>query len=689
MNRTKSVKVKEKKVKVKREKRKGFFGSAVDFLADKIYGFFENSPIGAFFTGGDRFNATLDDSFIHRFYVGIKGKVSRKFKKEPKKAGISDDLGDGVGIFNESTVGTSVKTKINRAFGSSVLLNAINGFFARLVSLPVMSYGLFLLSFGISVTATQAIKLFTADFPARTVFTLAQGMLILMISIPAFMTREESITECFSRSIIGSFILYDVMGVRKERKYPEKGDARIGALLFMTGVVLGVLSYYCSPGAILLSAVILIFAIRTVYVPELGVLLGIVLIPFVKLTANPALVCFIYSIFLFVCFILKFIAGKRSADFTFTDFLVVLFAIICTTTSWASRNGRNTALLYISFMLTYYVVRNLIRSAKWEECCVNAWIISSCAVSLAAIAEVVIEKSIYVTSVFDAQTELAWYLCVAVVITAAKIFKSEKHKPFYAGALAVQIFAMLGSGTWLVLIVTCFALIFFSMVCSRKTIGALIVILVAVPFVSCFISGVHMADFWRLVAFRDPSQAYKVEIWNISSRIAGDHILIGTGLGKDTFGSVFAGYAPEGITSQSSMSLVLQLLIQLGIVGVMFFASVIVAVSVKAFTLYGKYGSGSSHAVYGAAYLTAVLSLSLLGIFYDIWDSEPIALMFWMLLGCCFSCAKCAELKDNYDRNMLDDYSADMSISYKTANSRKKRKSPHPVKDRVKLPKKG
>ena len=433
MNRTKTVKEKNrvKRVKVKREKRKGFFGSAVDFLSDKIYGFFENSLIGEFFTGGDRFKAALDDSFMHRFYTGVKKKVSRKFRKEPKKACIADDLGDGVGIFNENTVGMSVKTRINGVFGSSMVLKALNGFVARLSSLSVMSYGMFLLSFGISVTATQAIKLITADFPARTVFTLMQGMLILLVSIPAFLTREESITDCLSRSIIGSFILYDVMGVRKENEVHEKGNARISALLFVIGAVLGVMSYYYSPGSVLLAAVTLIFAVRTFYMPELGVLLGIVLIPFVNLTTNPALVCFIYSVFVFVSFILKFIVGKRSADLTFTDFLAVLFAIICVNTSKASADGRNTVLMYISFMLMYYVVRNLIRSSKWEERCVNAWIVSACAVSAAALAEVVISRGIYVTSVFETQTELAWYLCTSIIITAAKAFKAERHKPFY------------------------------------------------------------------------------------------------------------------------------------------------------------------------------------------------------------------------------------------------------------------
>lgn len=642
------------------------FGSAVDFLADKIYGFFENSVIGAFFTGGDRFKAALETSFIHRVYEGLKGRITRKLRKNPKKAVTGDDLGSGVGIFNENTLGRSLKTRISEALGSSVVLKAVNGFFMNLASLPVMSYGMFLLSFGISATATQAIKLITADFPARTVFTLIHGILILLISIPLFINREESVAECMSRSAIGSFILYDVMCVRKGNEVPGRGSARTGMLLFLLGAMLGVLSYYYSPWIVLLSILVLIFAVRTVYMPELGALLGIVLVPFVNLTSKPALICLIYSLFVFLCFVLKVIVGKRSADFSFTDFLVLLFAIICINTSRSTPDGRNAALLYISFMLVYYVVRNVIRSAKWEERCVNAWIVSSCAVSAAAIAQVFIRGGIYVTSVFETQTELAWYLCVGLIITAAKAFKAEKHKPFYAAALVAQIFAMLGSGSWLALIVTCFALIFFFMVCSRKTIGALLVILVAIPFVSCFISGVQMADFWRLVTFRDISQAHKVEIWHTSSRIAGDYIFSGTGLGKETFASVFARYAQEGVSAQSSMSLILQLIIQLGVIGLLFLAAVIVAACVKAFTLHGKYGNASSHSIYAIGYLTALLSLALLGIFYDIWDSEAITLMFWMLLGCCFSCSKCAEMSDNYDRNVLDDYSGDISISYKT-----------------------
>ena len=654
------------KVKVKREKHKGFFGSAIDFLADRFYGFLENSSVAGFFTGGERFKAAFERSFIYSFYSALKAHIARSLRKEPQRAVVSDDLGDGVGIFNENTVRRPLKTKINGALGSSMLLRIVNGFFNRLASLPVMSYGLFLLSFGISVTVMQALKLITVSFPAYTMLTMIQGILILLISIPMFISRDESVTECLSRSVIGGFILYDIMGVRGENKAPEKGGMRFGILLFMVGLALGSLSYYYSPALILLTLAVLIFAVRTVYTPELGVLLGIVLIPFVELTSEPATICIIYSVFVFACFILKVIAGRRSAGFIFSDFLVALFALICVTASVGTPDGIRTALMYLSFMLMYYVVRNLIKSQKWERRCVSAWIIVSCLVSLEAIAQVIAGGRIYVTSFFGSEPELAWYLAAGLIITFAKALTVQHHRSVYAAAAAIQVFALLGSGTWLSFIVTCFVIILFFMIFSKKTMGVLIVLIVAIPVVSCFFTGSQLAAFWRLAAFKGPSQAHKVEIWHISSRIAGHRIFCGTGLGRETFASVFSDYAPEGMAAESSMSLALQLLIQLGIIGVIFLTATVTAAAVSSFTLYSKYGRRSAHAVYGIGYFMALLAFSVIGIFYDIWDSEPIALMFWMLIGFSFSCAGCAAASDNYDDDLLDDVSCDISISYQS-----------------------
>gem|GEM_PF-2161626 len=658
-------KKKEKKPIKEKEKRVGVFHALIDNMTEGLYRFFKSSFIGRLLAGGDRFDRALDESMTHTVFTRVKEKLIKALRKRPKKAFDTDDYGGTVGIFDENTIARPFKSRINGSIGSSVIINAIDRLIQRLVSIPVISVGLFLLSFGIATIVVQIIKILIFDYPAPNVYKFLQGAIILLVSIPALINRGETVSECLKRSRTGRFIVFSVMGAGAEFDRDQINDGRPHMFMFVFGLLCGLASYFVSPWYILLCILLIAAAIRTLYLPEFGVLFAVFALPFASLLESPSGVCLGASLYIVFCFLIKVFRGKRKADFVFTDFLVLLFAFICVITSAGSADGRSTACLYVALMLMYYVIRCLIRESRWEERCVNAWISSASLVSVIAIVQMTLKRGIYVSSVFDSELSMAWYLSVGFLITAANLFARKRHKPVLFLALLIQGAALVGSGSWLTVLITCFAAIVLLMVCNRKTVAVLLLLILAIPFISCFITGVRLSEFWRLLTFSEAGQSFKVSVWHTSSNIARDYFMMGTGLGRETFAEVFRSYAPADMELQSgSMSLALQVVIQLGIIGFFFLTCIVLSLTVRTFTLQKKSGGDIRHRIYAIGYYSALLSLLLLSIFCDIWSNVTVLCAFWMLAGFIPSCARCEKQTDNSDSDLIGEMSTDMTIKY-------------------------
>ena len=646
----------------------GIVEAAVKKGSDTVYCRVGSSAVGRFFKGADSVDNKVSRSYIFHLIRKAGGYFREKFRKTPKKVMGTEELGNTVGIYNEDTIGRSVKKRFRRSVESSIIVRTIGRTVNGIISLPVMSLGIFLLALGISVTAIQAVKLFTAEAPVPVIITMGQGILILLSSLPALLNREESIYDCVRSGLLGSFVMFSLMGAEKERPALSGTKNYFGVASFLLGVLSGALTLKYDVLFIFLIYAVLICAVRIIYMPEFGIVCLLSVLPLVSLSPDPALAASLGVIYIAICFFGKAAVGKRSFSFKFGDFFVIMYALVLVFTSAGRNAGSDTGrelLITLSFILGYFVACNLIVSVKWVKACVNAFIASSYFAALISVAQAIVHRRIYTDSVFGDQMACAVYIGVGCAVTLAKMLSLSCNKRIYFFLFIVQYAALVLSGSRLSVIILTLCLLAFMIVRSRKTVGALLLGVLLIPLISCFVSAQDVGTFYELLTFRAPSQEYKVQVWRVTVQMISDNFVQGIGLGKETFSRLFEYYA-HGSTLQAhnSMSLALQMLVQSGIVGFVFFGGINIHHAVRCFTFYTKRESDPAVRVYSVGILYAFAYMFLLGVFANVWLSPLNHLLFWLLLGLSSSCNEIARQSSEKEYDYLEENSTDISIAF-------------------------
>jgi O-antigen ligase len=139
--------------------------------------------------------------------------------------------------------------------------------------------------------------------------------------------------------------------------------------------------------------------------------------------------------------------------------------------------------------------------------------------------------------------------------------------------------------------------------------------------------------------------------WEGTTAAIKDNWLGGIGFGNEAFGAVYPQYAYAGMESaQHSHSLYLQLLLSLGIVGIIVFAIVLFLCFQKFFE-YIKAPENRESKVYTMAVVASLVASVVMGAFDYIWFNYRVLYVFWMIVA-----IGCATVRvGNYERTRKSD----------------------------------
>ena len=157
---------------------------------------------------------------------------------------------------------------------------------------------------------------------------------------------------------------------------------------------------------------------------------------------------------------------------------------------------------------------------------------------------------------------------------------------------------------------------------------------------------------------------YRVYTWKGSAGIIKDYFWSGIGYGTETFRELYPMYAYAGIEAAAhSHSLFLQILIGMGIGGLICFALIIFFYSQKSFG-YLRAPSDKKSFMRTVAALTAVIALMIMGIFDYVWYNYRIFFLFWIVMAIGVACVKTGNtiIQKSQNLNMEDEYSASIDI---------------------------
>lgn len=605
-----------------------FLIALFDRLGEIIYNAFVGGFFGRIFSSYKKLQSSFEGSFLKEFIFG-----DRRFKKFFRRLRkfLSSNIED-----------CFIVTRGQRMIH----------FFS---SAPLNYYGNFLSFFGVYTCVVYFVRLLVSGISSASSDYLFIGIGAIIISLPLLFSRI-SMASALQKSVIGRMLIEATFGISDEtiKKHSAVRKGKGNVMLFL-GLVAGILTFFIHPLTIILAILFFVLVCFIAVSPEIGVLITIFVLPFCSFMSNPTIaLCGIVLLTAFF-YVIKLIRGKRVFKLELVDAAVLLFALMIYFSSVFSAGGegsRNAALVSCALMLGYFLLVNLMRTEKWIKRCVFALVSSGSIVAMIGVLEYFFGKSssqwldvrlftnirVRVVSLFDNPNVLATYLVLIFPFALNFFILAKKRNEKFLSAIVCAAFVVAtvftwSRGAWIAMVLTFF--VFFT-VYSRKTLRIFGAAILAAPVLPMILPDNLLDRAFSILNFSDSSISYRIYTWIGSLRVVGDHFLGGIGFGPEAFAKIYPAYAFAGIESaEHSHSLPLQILIGMGIGGLLVFVALIFLYLQKTLEYVRKPESSSSK-FYVTAAVASVIGALVMGAFDYIWYNYRVFYIFWIViaLGC-------------------------------------------------------
>lgn len=593
--------------------------------------------------------------FVSWLYVlviyGFIGKLFTSHSKLEEKFENSKILGALKGIKLASRVKTKVKYGVAKSLEDSFIINLINRFTNALLASKIKQIGAFVSFVGISGFVAVVIRLGSVD-----ALLGQEGSLIVLLATVAIgavsLSSRKIFAETLGESKVLGFILLEVFGISKDR-FNKKANGFGGYVApALCGIFVGALCYWFRPIYYVILFLILVLVSLIMVFPEVGILFMFASIPLVNFLHAPS-VCVAFLVLVTgISYLIKLAGGKRIFKLRLLDFFVLLFAsfmLLSGVIGASDINGVFEALLYCSVIFAYFLTVNLIRSSDWVKRCIFSFVFSGVLSALIGILQIFIGGfeggwldqtafsyiSVRITSTFDNPNVFASYLVLLIPYVFNEFMFSEKLGEKIAKfgifiMLAVCMIETWSRGAWISLAV---ALVAYLLMYSKKTVPYValggIALAAGIPFIAP-----NVYDRLLSVGNRaDTSIGYRVSIWKSVLRMISENWLTGIGYGQAAFQSLYLPFAYSGaLAAKHAHSLYLQILVEMGAVGLVLFILVILLFVQNVFEYLYRIGDANKKGRVIAG-ISAILGILVMGFADHIWYNSRTFLAFWLVIS--------------------------------------------------------
>ncbi len=557
------------------------------------------------------------------------------------------------------------KRSFARIYEKSFIVSLIEAKFKKFPAHRLKSIGLFLLFFGMSCSLILCLKYFSgfkssgmSAFDSRVLWQPFVGLLSLelmfslltvvfgIILIPSKKTVGEGICE----SVFLRFCFFKLLFL-DENSYlipPESVKSRSGVFSIL-GIVFGIIGSVVNPVLVIGAFVVLEAVYIIMTKPECGVIILFFTLPFLPTMMLAGIV-----ILSFISFALKYVRGKRIIKFDIFDILITLFCIIIFLGGLFSAGKLSSippSLMYICFLMSYFLIKNLLSTKELIYRCVSLALFSGMLVSIYGVYQYFftsanskwIDTNMFtdiksrVVSTFDNPNVLGEYLImiIPIVIGMTIVAKNAHLKLPCLMVLALSggclIFTW-SRGAWLGFI---FSAIIFFLILDKKTVMAFTLGIFALPFLPVLLPQSIVSRFTSIGNLTDSSTSYRFFIWVGTMVMLRDYGVGGIGLGEGAFRSVYPAYALSAIEkAPHSHSLFMQLCVEMGVFAVIFYVAMLVVYSQKciSFAVNNKKADRFSSLLVTGCF-AGVCAISVQGFTDYTWYNYRVFLMFWMIFS--------------------------------------------------------
>lgn len=564
---------------------------------------------------------------------------------------------------------------VGEQFESSLIMKIIRRCLAFLAGCRVRFYGAFFVTFGIYTALAYAIGVYI--FRAGTgVGTLVCGTVTAVGALPLLFSKK-TLADAMISSRVGEYVFCEFLGIPREkfRAAPDRhGDAYNFAII--AGVAAGSLTFLVPPLDILITLLKLTVAVLIQIFPESGVVITLLLLPFLGFPSTAGLIEQLILLFTIGYFI-KLIRGKRVLHFDIYDLSLALFAFVVLFAELVRSDGAASVEAggYVSLLVGCFVAANLMRTRRWLSRCRSALTASATLSALlfiwqkaaTAVGELTFgEHTIRlfpenVTLFFDDPDVYASYLLTAFIITFCAIGAKKGFRQHIVGMLSALSIAsaIVLTGSVSGIAGTVIAFLVFAVVMSRRTI--------VVSVFTVFIGGSILLTLPAFITSRigmflgylTGSAATAVKTWQGSAKLAAAALFGGTGFGG--FAEFYPGFAVPGFESSvDSSALWLQLLCETGIVGLLLFSATVFLFVQNCLEFASSFGSGTSKKFVLASF-AAMFGLLSQSMFCNIFGDARMFFGFFAFMS--LICAYIRICRTEYTDSKLDTVATESSAS--------------------------
>ena len=546
-----------------------------------------------------------------------------------------------------SRVMSSAGRFVSRSIEDSLIVRCVNRIASALPRTTVRSYGTFLFSFGFYTSIIYAIKQVATTLTADT-DALVSGLIFMLLSVPLLFSGK-TLAAAVSSSRFISYIAFDILGYRREEASSKGRVYRRADTSFILGMILGLFSFYFSPGRIIgvLLSLVMFYVIMSK--PETGIILLYALFPFLS-QHQLAIFITITSI----SYVVKLICGRRTLRLDTADMLAAIFLVL-TAMSGVIHYGAGTDLHTgtahrVIFMVAYFLTSNLITNSAWRSRLIRALMFGGSALAVISICSLfgdrvtaltlgvgsnnIAELSGWFGEITTQALNSSYYLAMMIPVMMAYLMRRGSGGKWFnmlcfliltltAAAFTMSRGIWLGAVAGAVLMLVIFDLRFAWLPVAAAAIAPITVLLLPENARTWVYSVLDISGYLT---------QGRAEVRRVSAGIFFDNLLGGIGGGDSVFSSVYDAYTSVGAAADNSQNLFLQIGIELGIAGILTFLLSMVFLLMKAFSGC-RYGPDRARRLCSGALAAGVFAALFCGMSSCIWLDERMFLLFWMYAG--------------------------------------------------------
>ncbi len=586
--------------------------------------------------------ALIRDSFFYRLSAAVGGAIYRGAMNSWLVRWLSKTtVLPGDGLFHElflvkpAAACKRLRLGLAEQVEDSLLVRLWKGFVRHLLALDMVSWGGGLLAFGITLLGVTGLRALQGEIES---FYGVQAAFAAASVLGGFLcaTCREPLGEMLLDSGILRWLFVDFIGVRKSSLSVDRAEHSLFVPV-AAGILLGLLTLRLRILYLFLGVAAVVGAALILCVPETGLVLILLALPFLPTMLLAAACLYVDMAFFFKLLRCKRVLRLEAVDLGVAAFGVVQLLLGGLTSLRPAQSIRQVA-VYGVFMLTYFMAANSVRSRQMAQKTVLALILSCFAASMLGVyqnfvgvestaswidSEMFAEIGSRVVGPFDNPNVFGEYLIMLLPLAVALVLTRRGAQRLIGIAVTLAAGAALvytwSRGAWLG---------------AMASIGLLLVLYHAVlPFVAAALPSAIVSRLTSIGNLADTSTAYRVSIWTASVNMLKDIFESGIGTGSAAFSAVYPAYALGGAAyALHAHNLYLQIFVELGVVGIAVFVLMLFFFFRSVFSCYRTLGDRTQATTILAMGL-GVFALLVQGLTDNVWYNYRIVLLFWLLMG--------------------------------------------------------